>query len=64
VIGVYNARGGLGGGEDDAAYLPLNTAQKKILGIDYMTALIIEMADVKLGDATAELDPIEALRYE
>jgi len=54
VIGVYNSRGGLGGGEDDAAYLPLNTAQKKILGIDYMVALIIEMADTDLGDATAE----------
>ncbi|MDD5072122.1 MAG: ABC transporter permease [Patescibacteria group bacterium] len=54
VIGVYNSRGGLGGGEDDSLYIPLNTAQKKILGINYVVALVIEMKDAKLGDATAE----------
>jgi putative ABC transport system permease protein len=54
VIGVYNPRGGLGGNEDDLLYMPLITAQKKVLGIDYLLVGIIELKDTKLGDATAE----------
>ncbi|MDO8592322.1 MAG: ABC transporter permease [bacterium] len=53
-IGVYNPRASLGGGEDDAIFIPLNTAQKKILGIDYLVAMIIELKDIKLGEATAD----------
>lgn len=54
VIGVYNSRGGLGVDEDGALYMPLNTAQKKILGIDYLLYSIVQIKDTKLGDATAE----------
>jgi ABC-type antimicrobial peptide transport system permease subunit len=54
VIGVYEKRGGLGGGEDDTLYMPLNTAQKKLLGIDYLLFGIVEIYDSNLGSATAE----------
>lgn len=62
VIGVYNPRASLGGGEDDAMFIPLNTAQKKILGIDYLVALIIELKEARLGQATAE-DVRSVLRF-
>lgn len=54
VIGVYNSRGGLGGDEDNALYMPLNTAQKKMLGIDYLLYSVVQIQDTKLGDATSE----------
>lgn len=53
VIGVYNPQGGIGGGMDDElAYIPMGTAQKKMLGIDYMSIVIIQVQDVKLNDVT------------
>ena len=54
VIGVYNTQGALSGGGDDMFYIPLGTAQKKMLGIDYLTMGVIQMKDTKLGDATAD----------
>ena len=54
VIGVYNPRGGLGGDEDNTLYMPLFTAQKKLLGIDYLLFAIVQVKDTKLADATAE----------
>lgn len=54
VIGVYEPRGGFGGDEDSMLYMPLNTAQKKVLGIDYLLFAVIEMKNAALGDATAE----------
>lgn len=54
VIGVYNARGSLGNGEDDTLFMPLATAQKKVLGIDYLLVGIVQVADPNLGEATAE----------
>ena len=54
VIGVYKPRGGLGGNEDDVLYIPLNTAQKKVLGIDYLFVGIVQVRDVNLAEATAE----------
>jgi len=54
VIGVYNSRGGPVGGGDDGVYIPLVTAQKKMLGIDYIARGVVEMADLNLADATAE----------
>lgn len=53
VIGVYNSRGSLGGNEDDVIYMPLVTAQKKLLGIDYLLYSIVQIKDLALGDATA-----------
>lgn len=49
VIGVYAAQGALGGG-DDLIYIPLRTAQKKILGIDYISVGIVQLNDINASD--------------
>lgn len=55
VIGVYNPLGFAGGGTaDDSLYLPLGTAQKKLLGIDYLAIGVVQLHNVNLADATAE----------
>ncbi len=54
VIGVYNLRGSLGNGEDDSLFMPLNTAQKKVLGIDHLLFAIVQVQDTKLAQATAD----------
>lgn len=54
VIGVYNPRGGLGGDEDNTLYMPLFTAQKKLLGIDYLLFAVVQLKDTKLAEATAQ----------
>ena len=55
VIGVYNSQGAVGGGSaDDSIYMPLGTAQKKMLGVDYISVAVVKLANVNLGDATAE----------
>jgi len=53
VIGVYNPSSGLGGGTDDILSLPLVTAQKKMLGINYVIRIVVQLKDINLGDATA-----------
>jgi putative ABC transport system permease protein len=53
VIGVYNPKGSMQG-EDDIVFIPLKTAQKKLLGIDYLIVGIVQVKDTKLADATAE----------
>ena len=54
VIGVYNLRGSLGNGEDDSLFMPLNTAQKKVLGIEHLLFAIVQVQDTKLAQATAD----------
>lgn len=57
VIGVYAPSGGIGGGggsNDDNIYMPLGTAQKKMLGIDYLLIGIVQFKDINLADATSE----------
>ncbi|MFA6995204.1 MAG: ABC transporter permease [Patescibacteria group bacterium] len=54
VIGVYNSLGALSGGNDEMLYVPLVTAQKKILGIDHLLMAIVQIKNVDLGDVTAE----------
>jgi putative ABC transport system permease protein len=55
VIGVYNPQGVAGGGTaDDSAYIPLGTAQKKMLGINYLAIAVVQENNPNLGDATAE----------
>lgn len=54
VIGVYKARGSLGNGEDDALYMPITTAQKKVLGIDHLLYAIVQVENTKLAEATAD----------
>lgn len=53
VIGVYEAKGAISG-EDDILYIPLKTAQKKLLGVDHLLFGVIQLYDDKLGEATAE----------
>jgi len=53
VIGVYESSSGLGGGNDDYLFIPLNTAQKKMLGINYLIQAIIQIDDLDLSDVTA-----------
>jgi putative ABC transport system permease protein len=54
VIGVYNSRGSFAGDEDTTLYMPLNTAQKKILGIDHLLFAVVQVRDVSAGEVTAE----------
>jgi len=55
VIGVYNPQGSMAtGGIDDGLYMPLVTAQKKMLGINYITVGVVQLKNINLGDATAE----------
>jgi len=56
VIGVYNSQGSVGGdGADDSIYMPLVTAQKKMLGVDYITVAVVQLKNTNLSDATAAL---------
>jgi len=54
VIGVYNVQGSAGGGADDMLYIPLGTAQKKMLGVDYLLVGVVELKDANSAAATAE----------
>ncbi len=55
VIGVYNPQGFAGGGTaDDSLYMPLTTAQHKMLGIDYLLVGIVQLKDINQADQTAE----------
>ncbi|MEI6836025.1 MAG: ABC transporter permease [Candidatus Falkowbacteria bacterium] len=54
VIGVYNPSSGLGGGNDDYIFVPLNTAQKKMLGINYLVQAVVQIKDLNLSDLTAK----------
>jgi putative ABC transport system permease protein len=60
VIGVYNSQGFAGGGTaDDSLYMPLNTAQKKMLGIDYIAIGVVQVQNINLGDSTiAEIQSV------
>ncbi len=53
VIGVYNSTSGFGAGYDDMAFIPLNTAQKKMLGINYIIRGVIQIQDLNLSDYTS-----------
>ncbi len=55
VIGVYEKRGGLGTmGDDQLLYVPIQTAQKKLLGIDYMLFVLAQLENNELAEVTAE----------
>lgn len=49
VIGVYSPQGALSE-SDDIVYIPITTAQKKMLGIDYITVGIVQLQDINKGD--------------
>ena len=52
VIGVYAPQGDLSNA-DGALYMPLVTAQKKMLGINYISIGIVQLQNINLGDQTA-----------
>jgi putative ABC transport system permease protein len=55
VIGTYEKRGGLGANNpDQQIFIPLVTAQKKLLGIDYLFMAIAQLEDQTKAEATAE----------
>lgn len=54
VIGVYEASSGMTGGNDDYIYIPLVTAQKKMLGINYLLQGVVQVQDNNLSALTAE----------
>lgn len=54
VIGVYKNTGDAEGGADDSVFMPLQTAQKKLLGVNYISVAVVQIKDVNLADATAE----------
>jgi putative ABC transport system permease protein len=51
VIGVYTPQGALSE-SDGIVFIPLITAQRKMLGIDYISVGIVQLADVNLADST------------
>jgi len=55
VVGVLEERGGSGFLDfDDMAYIPIQTLQKKILGIDYVTFLTIRVENVDQIEQTTQ----------
>src|ERR1700729_3684033 len=52
VIGVYAPQGDLSNA-DEALYMPLITAQRKMLGINYISIGIVQLQNINLGDQTA-----------
>ena len=54
VIGVYKSQGGGDTGPDGGLYMPLKTAQNKMLGINYITIGVVQLQNTNLADATAE----------
>jgi ABC-type antimicrobial peptide transport system permease subunit len=55
VIGVYERRGSFGFSNDDQqVFVPLNTAQKKLAGIDYLFFILAQVKDQNFAEAAAE----------
>lgn len=55
VVGVYEKKGGLSPlGEDEQVFIPLLTAQKKLLGIDHLFFVLAELRDNNIAEITAE----------
>ncbi len=55
VVGVMAERGATGFfNYDELAYVPVKTAQKKMMGIDHILFMIAEVYDVDKAEATAE----------
>jgi putative ABC transport system permease protein len=52
VIGVYEPQGALSE-NDNIVFIPLITAQKKMLGIDYLIVGIVQLQDLNKADSTA-----------
>jgi ABC-type antimicrobial peptide transport system permease subunit len=53
VIGVYKSQGALSD-NDGLVYIPITTAQNKLLGIDYMSVGVVQLQDITKVDSTIE----------
>ena len=62
VIGVYKSQGGGDVGPDSGLYVPLKTAQNKMLGINYITVGVVQLNNTNLADATAEQIKLTLMR--
>ena len=51
VVGVYETQGALSE-SDNIVFMPLVTAQRKMLGIDYISVGIVELSDLNAADST------------
>lgn len=55
VIGVYDCRGSVSiANDDEQIYIPITTAQKKLLGIDYLFYGVAQAENQDLAEVTAE----------
>lgn len=55
MIGIYECRGSFGFSNDDQqVFIPITTAQKKLLGIDHLFYAVAQIEDQNLADVTAE----------
>lgn len=55
VIGVYERRGSFGfTNDDEQVFVPITTAQKKLLGIDYLFFILAQVQDQNQAEAIAE----------
>jgi putative ABC transport system permease protein len=62
VIGVYKSQGGGDQGPDSGLYVPLKTAQNKMLGVNYITVGVVQLKDTNLADSTAEQIKLTLMR--
>ncbi|MFZ2620961.1 MAG: ABC transporter permease [Minisyncoccia bacterium] len=53
VIGIHEPQGAIGE-NDNLLFIPLITAQKKLLGVDYFSIGVVALQDINAGDSTAE----------
>ena len=53
VIGVYTPQGALSE-NDGIIFIPITTAQKKLLGVDYMMVGVVELTNITKSDSTVE----------
>ncbi|HUC88935.1 MAG TPA: ABC transporter permease [Candidatus Paceibacterota bacterium] len=62
IIGVYDRRGSFGfSNDDEQIFIPVDTLQKKILGIDYLFYAVVQLQDNSKADITS-LDIADVLR--
>lgn len=55
VIGVMEERGSFFGFNFDSfIYLPVKTLQKKVMGVDYIISILVQLEDIQYADETAE----------
>ncbi len=66
VIGVLESKGSGGmGDEDDQVLIPLDTAQKRLLGMDYLSTLYLQVADKeKMTEATERVTELLRQRHK